>query len=142
MRVTDAGTPPLTATVTVVVRVNVTRHQRHGVDGRPTSKNLALPLVLVAAAAVVLMLICILAARRIGPLDRTSEMQRSMTYMSAAAGYVSQTSIDDITCAADCSTDVALGSTVRLQVTTQISTLFNAVMVFDSWSIDFTVLVI
>lgn len=128
MRVTDAGNPPLAATVVFVVRLNVTRHQRLGVDDRPTSKNLALPLVLVAAAAVVLMVICILAARRIGPLDRGSEMQRSMTYMSAAAGYVSQTSIDDITCAADCSTDVALGSTVRLQVQTQISTWFHAVM--------------
>lgn len=117
--VTDAGIPPLTSTVSFVIRLNATRHQRLGVDDGSTSTNLALPLILVAAAAVVLLVICFLAARRIGPSDRTSEM-RSMTYVSASAAYVSQTSIDDVTCPADCSTDVALGSSLRLQVSPQI----------------------
>jgi len=42
------------------------------------------------------------------------------TYISAPAAYVSETSVDDITCGADCSTDVALGSTLRLQVAARI----------------------
>jgi len=115
VRVIDAGTPPLTASVEFVVRLNVTRrHRLLGVDGPPTSTNLALPLVLVAACAVVIVVVCFLAVRRIGPLDRT--------YSSAAAAYVSETSVDDVTCAADCSTDVALGSSLRHQVASHVFT--------------------
>jgi len=116
VRVTDSGTPPLTTTVAFVVRLNVTRPQRLGVNDRPTSKNLAVPLVVVAAVAAVIMVVCFLAARRIGPRNRASET----TYISAPAAYVSETSVDDITCGADCSTDVALGSTLRLQVAARI----------------------
>jgi len=116
VRVTDAGVPPLTTTVVFVVRLNVTRPQQLGVNDGPTSTNLALPVVLVAAAAVIMMVTCFLAARRIGPLDRSSET----TYVSAPAAYVSETSVDDVICGADCSTDVALGSTLRLQVDARI----------------------
>ena len=125
VRVTDAGTPPLTATVSFVVRLNVTRL---GVDDGSTSTNLALLVVLVAAAAAVVMVICFLAARRIGPLDRTSGMRRNTTYVSAPAAFISQTSIDDITCGADCSTDVALGSSLRLQVPSRISSSLTCIL--------------
>jgi len=113
VRVTDVGSPPLTTSVTFVVRLNVTRHQRLGVNDGPTSTTLALSLIFVAVAAVVIFVICILAARRIRPpFDRSSEIRRNATYMSP-----SQTSVDDLTfCGADCSTDVVVGSTLRLQV--------------------------
>lgn len=122
VRVTDAGIPPLMSTVMFVVLLNATRHQRLAVNDRATAPNIALPLILVAAAVVVVMVICFLAARRIGPLDRSPEMRHNTTYVSAPAAYISQTSIDDMTCGADCSTDVALGSssTLRLQVQQQI----------------------
>ena len=112
VRVTDSGTPPLTSTVVFVVRLNVTLPRPLVVNDRPTSTNLALPLVLVAGAAVLVMAVCFLAARRIGPLGRSSEA----TYMAAPGAYFTESSIDDVTCAADCSTEVALGSTLRLQV--------------------------
>jgi len=109
VRVTDAGTPPLTTTVAFVVRLNVTRHQRLGGS---TSTNLALPLVLVAVAATVVVVICFLVARRVGP---PAHMPHT-NYITAPATYISQTSIDDLTWHADCSTDVAVGSSLRLQV--------------------------
>jgi len=117
VRVTDSGVPPLSSSVVFSVRFNLTGSQQTlGVNERPTSTSLALPFVLVAGAAAVIMVVCFLAARRIGPMDRTYER----TYVSATApvAYVSATSIDDVACGADCSTDVALGSTstLRLQV--------------------------
>jgi len=111
VRVTDAGSPPLTTSVAFVVRLNVTGHQQL-LDRRPTSTNLALPLVLVAAAAVVVVVACFLAARRVDPSRHVTDAD----YIAAPVTYLSRTSIDDLTCAGDCSTDVAVGSSVRIQV--------------------------
>jgi len=117
VRVTDAGTPPLTSTVTFVVRLNATVHRHHQLRLSATSTNLALPLVICAAAAVVLVVVCLLLVRRIGARSAGDHI----TAVPATTTYWSRTSIDDLAssaaaAAADCSTDVAIGSSVRLQV--------------------------
>ena len=114
VRVSDAGSPPLSTTVAFVVHLNVTGIQRlSGDDGPPTSTSVVLPLGLVAAAAVIVVVVCVMVARRVGgPL----EQRPSTSYVAAPSAYVSQTSVDDLTCGADCSTDVAIGSSLRFQV--------------------------
>jgi len=116
VRVTDSGRPPLSTSVGFLVRVNMTRLDQ---EGPVSSKHLTAPVVVVAVVVVVVV-VCVVAARRVvvGPPAHTSITHQSVV--------VDDDIDDDVTCAADCSTDVAIGSSLRLQVTA--NTICNRVI--------------